>query len=93
VPAILGEKGLSMLVESLEEDAPQDSGPEEKLNEVTASIACKAAIKDGELLEDRAAATLIAQSLTLPLPRCPHGRPIWIKLDRKTLERMVGRES
>ncbi len=93
VPAILGEKGLSMLVESLAEDAPQDSSPEVKLNAVTASIACKAAIKDGELLEDRAAAALIAQSLDLPFPRCPHGRPIWIRLDRKTLERLVGRES
>jgi len=91
VPAILGEKGLSILAESLAEDNPPGSGPEEKLKAVTASIACKAAVKDGDLLEDRAATTLIAQALALPLPRCPHGRPIWLKLDRKTLERMIGR--
>lgn len=92
VPSILGEKGLSILAESLADEPGPGAGAEERLNAVAASIACKAAIKDGELLEDRAAAALIAQSLSLPLPRCPHGRPIWLKLDRKTLDRMIGRD-
>jgi hypothetical protein len=66
VPAILGEKGLSILAESLAEDNPPGSGPEEKLKAVTASIACKAAVKDGDLLEDRAATTLYRPSLGPP---------------------------
>ncbi len=93
VPAILGEKGLSILAESLAEDAGPASGAGEQFSAMAASIACKAAIKDGDLLEDSAAIALIAQSLALPLPRCPHGRPIWLKLDRKTLDRLIGRES
>ncbi len=92
VPAILGEKGLSILVESLAEDSSPGLEADEQFNAVAASLACKAAIKDGDMVEDRAATMLIAQSLALPLPRCPHGRPIWIKLDRKTLYRMIGRE-
>jgi len=91
VPSLLGDRGLSILVESLDEDAPPKANAEEKADAILASIACKAAIKDGELLEDKAAQTLITQSLALELPRCPHGRPIWIRLDRKSLEKMVGR--
>jgi DNA mismatch repair protein MutL len=56
-----------------------------------ATMACRAAVKDGDELDLAAARDLIARSLELPLPRCPHGRPIWIKLDRPSLDRMVGR--
>ncbi len=93
VPAILGEKGLSILAESLSEDSDFNAEADGQFGAVAASIACKAAIKDGDLLEDSAAIALIAQSLALPLPRCPHGRPIWLKLDRKTLNRLIGRDA
>ena len=68
VPAILGEKGLSILAESLSEDSDFNAEADGQFGAVAASIACKAAIKDGDLLEDSAAIALIAQSLALPLP-------------------------
>ena len=57
-----------------------------------ALAACRAAIKDGELLDDMAAEELIALALELPEPRCPHGRPIWTRITREQLYRLVRRE-
>jgi DNA mismatch repair protein MutL len=57
-----------------------------------ALAACRAAIKDGDRLDDTAAEELIAQALTLPEPRCPHGRPIWSRITRDQLYRLVRRE-
>jgi len=62
-----------------------------KATDLFASLACKAAIKDGDILDQASAIDLIARALRLPFPRCPHGRPIWVVLDKDTLYKMVGR--
>jgi DNA mismatch repair protein MutL len=54
--------------------------------------ACRAAIKDGDALDDVTAEELIARALKLPEPRCPHGRPIWTRITREQLYRLVRRE-
>lgn len=87
VPSFLGEKGMQVLVDTFRE-GPIEDNPSKGIK---AGMACRAAVKDGELLDDSSARELIRRSLALPFPRCPHGRPIWIKLDRTTLYRMVGR--
>jgi DNA mismatch repair protein MutL len=87
VPSFLGEKGMQALVDAFREGAMEDN----PARSIVAGIACHAAIKDGELLDESAARELIQKSLALPFPRCPHGRPIWVKLDRTMLYRMVGR--
>ncbi len=56
-----------------------------------ADLACKAAIKDGEVLDHYSAGELAIQALKLPTPRCPHGRPIWLALSRNELFKAVGR--
>ncbi|TCW62504.1 DNA mismatch repair endonuclease MutL [Treponema sp. J25] len=56
-----------------------------------ATLACHSAIQDGEILDDRTAQALAAAALELPEPRCPHGRPIWIRLSREDLFKMVRR--
>jgi len=86
-PSFLGAKGIPALVECLSEDSKGG----EVARGIVAAMACKAAIKDGDLLDDFAARELIARALALPFPRCPHGRPIWAKFDRTALYRMVGR--
>jgi DNA mismatch repair protein MutL len=90
VPAFLGEKGIQTLVDSLgslgEETAANGPG-----RNIVAAMACRAAVKDGDFLDDFAARELISKALALPFPRCPHGRPIWARLDRIALDRMVGR--
>ena len=57
-----------------------------------ALAACRAAIKDGDVLDEAAAEELIARALELPEPRCPHGRPIWTRVTREQLYRLVRRE-
>lgn len=86
VPSILGEKALGLLAEfvSGEGTAPGSNG-------ILARIACRAAIKDGDEIDDSAAANLIRMALNLPFPRCPHGRPIWAKIEKAEAYRLVGR--
>ena len=56
-----------------------------------ATAACRAAVKDGDELEPEAAAELARRALGLPEPRCPHGRPVWVRLSREELFRLVRR--
>jgi DNA mismatch repair protein MutL len=56
-----------------------------------ATLSCHGAIKDGDYLDDTAALALAEAALKLPLPRCPHGRPIWTELSREELFRAVRR--
>jgi DNA mismatch repair protein MutL len=60
--------------------------------DLLAAAACKASIKDGELLDAVTATELIDQALRLEFPRCPHGRPIWYVLSRDDLFGLVGRK-
>jgi len=87
IPAFLGEKGIPALVDCFGEDAEGGRAGDDFI----ATMSCRAAIKDGDLLDDFAARALIAKALALPFPRCPHGRPIWARFDKIALYRMVGR--
>jgi len=87
VPALLGERGIQAFVDCFSEEWKG----EDLAKGLVATMACRAAIKDGDILDDAAARDLISRALELPFPRCPHGRPIWARLDRATLYRMVGR--
>jgi DNA mismatch repair protein MutL len=56
-----------------------------------ATLSCHSAVKDGDYLDDGAALELAEAALALPIPRCPHGRPIWVELSREDLFRGVHR--
>lgn len=86
VPALLGEKAIPAFLDFVQKP-PENS----RVSGIVATMACRAAIKDGDVLDDFSARELIAKSLQLPFPRCPHGRPIWIRLDRDYLDKMSGR--
>jgi DNA mismatch repair protein MutL len=60
--------------------------------ELYAQLACKSAIKDGEVLDRVTAEELIEKALELPEPRCPHGRPLWFELSREELFQLLGRD-
>ena len=87
VPAFLGERAIQALLDCFSAASPG----EEAAKDLIATMACRAAVKDGDLLDDASARDLIRKALSLPFPRCPHGRPIWAKLDKTFLYRMVGR--
>ncbi|MCQ2578764.1 MAG: DNA mismatch repair endonuclease MutL [Treponema sp.] len=65
--------------------------PQELIAKIAASTACKAAVKDGWILEDVDAAELAQKALELPDPHCPHGRPVFYMLTREKLFHLVRR--
>ena len=65
--------------------------PEQIIRSIAAMTACKAAVKDGYVLDDETAARLVEQAFTLEDPHCPHGRPIYTVLSREKLFELVKR--
>jgi len=65
--------------------------PGEILYALAATSACKAAIKDGYVLDCDTAADIAQQALELPDPHCPHGRPVFTTLTREQLFTLVKR--
>ena len=58
---------------------------------VLADVACKLAVKDGEVLDREAATTIVRRSFEIELQHCPHGRPLWYSVARRQLIKQVGR--
>jgi DNA mismatch repair protein MutL len=56
-----------------------------------ATLSCHSAVRDGDYLDDRTALALAEAALALPIPRCPHGRPLWFEISRENLYRAVKR--
>ncbi len=67
------------------------AGGEEWRSSLRATAACRLAIKDGDVVDPVTARELCAQALRLPVPRCPHGRPIWHELSEESLRKLVDR--
>lgn len=59
--------------------------------ELYSTIACRAAVKEGESLDTVAAEELIEEAFDMEQARCPHGRPVWFELSRSELYELVGR--
>jgi len=86
-PAMLPESMTGSVFELLR----SRPDPADLVRATAAQAACKAAIKDGDELDESGALALIRAALQLPEPRCPHGRPIWFRLSREELFRAVRR--
>ncbi len=56
-----------------------------------ADMACKSAVKDGEIMDSASAVELIRKTLELENARCPHGRPVWFQISKDELFKLVGR--
>lgn len=65
--------------------------PEQIIRSIAAMTACKAAIKDGYVIDDETAAKLIEEAFSLEDPHCPHGRPIYTVISREQLFSLVKR--
>jgi DNA mismatch repair protein MutL len=55
------------------------------------TLVCHHALKEGDYLDERTALALGEAVLKLPVPRCPHGRPIWYEINRETVFKAVRR--
>jgi DNA mismatch repair protein MutL len=65
--------------------------PGEIISSLAALSACKAAVKDGYVLDEGTAADLAKKALDLPDPHCPHGRPVFTAITRRELFALVKR--
>ncbi len=91
VPSLLGHKGVSALMEILEDCL--DSPPGEILKRVFATLACRAAVKAGEELSLKEAEELLEEVQKRGLSTCPHGRPIFWEIDYHEIEKRFSRKS
>ena len=65
--------------------------PKEIIRSIAAMTSCKAAIKDGYIIDSITATELIEEAFKLPDPHCPHGRPIYTVISRAKLFELVKR--
>ena len=65
--------------------------PEQIIRSIAAMTACKAAVKDGYILDDGAASKLAEEAFKLKDPHCPHGRPVYTVISREKLFELVKR--
>lgn len=65
--------------------------PQDIINAVAASTACRSAVMDGTVLDTNTAAQIAYEALKLPDPHCPHGRPVYTTITRKQLFALVKR--
>ncbi|MBN2756466.1 MAG: hypothetical protein JXR51_04745, partial [Bacteroidales bacterium] len=56
-----------------------------------AVLACHSAIRQGDIVEDKTAISLIEKVFELEEPVCPHGRTFLIRFNNEELKRAVGR--
>ena len=61
--------------------------------DVYSGLACRLAIKGGEVIDDQSGRELLERSFRIDPQRCPHGRPLWFEISRAALEGSVGRPS
>jgi DNA mismatch repair protein MutL len=64
---------------------------DELMRSALALGACRAAIKEGAPLDPVSACELMHKALALPDPRCPHGRPVIVRLTRAALDKFFQR--
>ena len=64
---------------------------EELEKKLAAVAACRHAVKDGDKVDSLTARAIIEGAFSLPDARCPHGRPIWHRISRTDLFRLLGR--
>lgn len=73
-------------------DRAPESVVEDLADELAASLSCKAAIKINHALSDAEQRSLLADLAATENPyRCPHGRPIVLRLGQDEMERRLGR--
>jgi DNA mismatch repair protein MutL len=93
VPALLAQRDYEQLLRDLLDELTASQFPADELfHEVLATIACKSAIKAGDVLTQEEMQQLLDDLLTLDNPAlCPHGQPILIALTKAELDRRFER--
>jgi len=94
-PAMLDRADPAAAVQDIVDrlaEMPTDSAGKQVLEEVLASMACKAAVKAGDKLNEVEMSQLLADAeLAERSSNCPHGRPTILKMSLAELEKQFKR--
>ena len=95
IPAILGDINVKELINNLADDLAEFGETlslKEKLEEVCGTIACHGSVRAGRRLNiDEMNAMLRQMENTPHSGQCNHGRPTYVELKLKDIERLFGR--
>lgn len=95
IPALIGCDDIASLVRDIADElgSLEDSfSLKEKLNTVTATMACHGSVRAGRRLNAEEMNALLREMESTPHSgQCSHGRPTYVKLSRTDLEKLFGR--
>ena len=95
VPALLKDRAIKPLVIEMVEKMAQigfTPGLEKAIDACLILMACHGAIRANQQLSDKEIKGLMEQLDACDQPsNCPHGRPVWIRMTRRDLEKMFKR--
>ena len=96
VPALLGAKAdIDKLVRDLADELADQDGStllEDRLNHILSTLACHGSVRSGRRLNAEEMNALLRQMEATPHSgHCNHGRPTYIKLSLKDIEKLFGR--
>jgi len=96
IPKILANRNIESLFLQILDDLFEErsaSGVDEKTKQVLSYVACRSAIKAGDVLtKEQIAALLVKLSKTNVEYVCPHGRPLKVEIPLKEIDRMFERK-
>lgn len=95
IPALLGKVDISQLIRDLADDL-REHGETLSLNaqfeHICGTMACHASVRAGRVLSTSEMNTLLRQMEATPHSgQCNHGRPTYVELKLKDIERLFGR--
>ncbi|MEZ5790848.1 MAG: DNA mismatch repair endonuclease MutL [Nitratireductor sp.] len=94
-PAMLGEIDAAALIRDLADEIAEwddASGLKTRLDAVASTMACHGSVRSGRILKPDEMNALLRQMETTPNSgQCNHGRPTFIELKLKDIERLFGR--
>jgi DNA mismatch repair protein MutL len=95
VPAVLARGDVQALVRDVADDLAQNGQAlvlGERIDHVLSTMACHGSVRAGRVLSVAEMNALLREMEVTPRSgQCNHGRPTWVKLDLKSVEKLFGR--
>lgn len=94
-PALVKDEAIGKTMKEMAEnllESEDSSQLEKKISHICATIACHSVVRAGQALSKEEMASLLKQMDEYPLSTfCPHGRPVYIEYEFKSLDKAFGR--
>nr|WP_321399700.1 DNA mismatch repair endonuclease MutL [uncultured Desulfobacter sp.] len=95
VPVLVEEKNVGSMVVEMVEQISHANGTglkDDWLDDALATMACHRSVRGGQSMSTREMTELVAQLFACENPmHCPHGRPVFVSFDARSLEKLFKR--